>query len=459
MSSRALQANHLRTLRPSTSQPLLVGNLLWITKAYSSDHRASAQLFADAEREESEQSHPSPRGSILPGTEKHANWTGDESMEDAVLRMLMDKYKPLRTGTIQTAEEKLRRSTPQISLPPGLASEAQDASPHPPTYRVGEPLLPAVEGHKPWLTTFKAPSHATSSVRYGRFPASATGPSRSTPADPDDERMRKKDRDAKKRSQIAGRITQAKESTLDYRLGIKTPHGSTPVHVPRNPVSMKGWAGLIEERIERARLEGHFRSIKGRGKPLQRASDENNPFIAREEFLMNRIVQRQGAAPPWVDAQGELEAAISTFRAVLKQSWIRRAVRMLTLSLRPIEDFTLADARALIDAEWEAREEAYHESALAEINSLVRKYNTLAPYAVRRPYYVRSVELRKAYEESGEEILQELAGQLRTASASRQRSGSPHEEEDCDGGRLRDEEAPGAVLGLRDLLRRWLRWR
>ena len=32
--------------------------------------------------------------------------------------------------------------------------------------------------------------------------------------------------------------------------------------------------------------------------------DESNPFIAREEFFMNRIVQRNGAAPPWVEVQG-----------------------------------------------------------------------------------------------------------------------------------------------------------
>jgi len=30
---------------------------------------------------------------------------------------------------------------------------------------------------------------------------------------------------------------------------------------------------------------------------------ERNPFIAREEFLMNRMVQRNGAAPPWVELQ------------------------------------------------------------------------------------------------------------------------------------------------------------
>lgn len=33
------------------------------------------------------------------------------------------------------------------------------------------------------------------------------------------------------------------------------------------------------------------------------SDDERNPFIGREEFLMNRIVQRNGAVPPWVELQ------------------------------------------------------------------------------------------------------------------------------------------------------------
>ena len=42
------------------------------------------------------------------------------------------------------------------------------------------------------------------------------------------------------------------DSTLDYRLGLK----GTAGHVRRpNPVSMKGWASLVEDRIEvRARV-------------------------------------------------------------------------------------------------------------------------------------------------------------------------------------------------------------
>jgi len=172
---------------------------------------------------------------------------------------------------------------------------------------------------------------------------------------------------------------------------------------------------------------------------------------------MNRIVQRQGAAPPWVEIQGELEAAVASFRSVLKQSWVRRAVRMLTLSgSRPsLRELSLAEARALRDEEWEARERAYHESALEEVNALVRKYNALAPYAVRRAYYVRDVELAREYEESGEDILRELGGRLRGSASGAGREIDDEGHEVTFGGVL----SPGPVLRLRDLFWRWFRGR
>ncbi|KAH9968156.1 hypothetical protein BC827DRAFT_1122268 [Russula dissimulans] len=445
------------------------------TRNHNVDHRASSKLFADAEREErmSQAGTPSPRLAV-PGrtASEHPNWTGDERVEDVVLRMLVDKYKPLRTGALQTAEEKLRRAPPQVTVEqPATSLMAASEGPsttlssHPQVHRVEEPLLPAVEGHKPWLTTFKVPSHATASIRYGHIPAVGSASSVEIPArrsaqngQADDDRGRRKERDAKKRSEIAGRLTRARESTLDYRLGISKSGG---VQARPNPVSIKGWAGLVEERIERARLQGHFRTIKGRGKPLQQDGGERNPFIAREEFLMNRIVQQQGAAPPWVEIQGELEAAVASFRSVLKQSWVRRAVRMLTLSgSRPsLRELSLAEARALRDGEWEARERAYHESALEEVNALVRKYNALAPYAVRRAYYVRDVELARAYKESGEDILRELGGRLRGSASGAGSLGRREIDGEGDEVTFGGVLSPGPVLRLRDLFWQWFRGR
>jgi DnaJ family protein C protein 28 len=89
--------------------------LSWTTRSHNVDHRASSKLFADAEHEERTGGVTPTRTGIHRGaTSDHPNWTGDESIEDAVLRMLVDKHKPLRTGTIRTAEEKMHRAPPQI---------------------------------------------------------------------------------------------------------------------------------------------------------------------------------------------------------------------------------------------------------------------------------------------------------------------------------------------------------
>lgn len=85
---------------------------LWTTRSHNVDHRASSKLFADAEQEERTSVTPAQTGIHRGTTSEHPNWTGDESIEDAVLRMLVDKYKPLRTGTIRTAEEKMHRAPP-----------------------------------------------------------------------------------------------------------------------------------------------------------------------------------------------------------------------------------------------------------------------------------------------------------------------------------------------------------
>jgi len=223
---------------------------------------------------------------------------------------------------------------------------------------------------------------------------------------PVDDRARRLENEQMRKAQQAGRLSQARESTLDYQMGIKHAGGSKGMGRP-NPVSVKGWTNLVEDRIERARQLGLFKVVKGRGKPLIRSTDEQNPFIAREEFLMNRIVQRNGAAPPWVEIQGELEPAVVTFREILRQSWIRRSIRMLVLSHPDpylLSKLTLDDIKARRDSEWVQKEKSYHETAIAELNELVRKYNGLAPYIVRKNYYIREVEIDRLYNDCAEEI-------------------------------------------------------
>ena len=314
---------------------------LFLTPSYRRcrhDTSASAKLFEDAKREEQEESREIERRrqttSALLNSQGGRNWDGDEPIADAVLRMLVDKYKPLRSGSITTADEKLSKSAPtvrvgDISFDSSLSSleVTQEGVPiasnrplacpniDPSKPLKDQPLLPTVEGHRPWHTNFTAPSHATASVRIGNIE-----PVRSGPPPTLDEKTRKKEKENRRRFQTALKLEGAKESVLDHRLGIKQQK-----RTQANPVTMKGWRSLVEERIEvclavcvtiprsfsfysrsfmkNARAQGSFNYIKGRGKPMVISSDEKNPFIEREEFLMNRIVQRNGAAPPWVELQ------------------------------------------------------------------------------------------------------------------------------------------------------------
>ncbi|KAG9118812.1 hypothetical protein FRC07_006490 [Ceratobasidium sp. 392] len=389
---------------------------------------ASVKLFADAEAEEREQadrrSKPSQADILM---SKHENWDGDERVQDTVLRMLMDKYKPLRTGQIQTADEKIKGSLPQISSKPitqagensgwtGLESAIiyggsfTESSPAPSP----EPMKQEVSGEPlpPWLVTFKVPSHAQASIKLGNFvstPPRLVTPSpfaKTSSSDPLSARSRAERKAEKRFAEGAGRLDRARDLTLDYRAGMHGQEGGGG-RVRPNPVSMRGWNALIEEKIQHAQATGAFNKLEGRGKPFKRTADEMNPFVAREEFLMNRIVRKNDAAPPWVELQKDAEKAALHIRELLLSGWTRRALRMLSLShsTSALEDLTPDAATRLRDVEWERQEEKFHDAAIRDANDAIRRYNTVAPYAVRRPLLTRQAEMARCYASAGDLIV------------------------------------------------------
>lgn len=130
---------------------------------------------------------------------------------------------------------------------------------------------------------------------------------------------------------------------------------------------------------------------------------------------------------------------------------------MLTLS-RPavlLPKLSLEDVTSWRDAEWEARERAYHDTAIGEINSLVRKYNGMAPYAVRRALYTLEDELSRAYRESGEDILRGIAERVNeqpTSNTSPATTGSEDEQSRVHA----DGNSGWATVRIRDVLRQWI---
>lgn len=132
---------------------------------------------------------------------------------------------------------------------------------------------------------------------------------------------------------------------------------------------------------------------------------------------------------------------------------------MLTLSRTPSELLSLTqdDFKALRDSEWETRERAYHDVAISEVNSVVRRYNGVAPYPIRRPLYDRSTELKRVYEGGAEEILK--AVRRRVAEGSVGASGASFLwDEEGDGGigtRGGHGGIPVRSFGLWEMIRSW----
>ena len=129
-------------------------------------------------------------------------------------------------------------------------------------------------------------------------------------------------------------------------------------------------------------------------------------------------MQRNGAVPPWVQLQNELEDALDAFRRVMRESWVKSATRGISSRLPSPSSLSsnevgssvpsLESIQAYRDQEWEKREAAYHNAAIKEINSLVRKYNGMAPYAVRRAVYTVEGERERMYGEVARDVWENL---------------------------------------------------
>ena len=104
------------------------------------------------------------------------------------------------------------------------------------------------------------------------------------------------------------RVFSAYERTLDYKSGNRsTGGGGVGISLPPEEEldefgggggdegaemagQMRVWEGFIEEKIKKARKQGLFRNVQGRGKPLPKDEAQGNPFISRNDFLINRLV-------------------------------------------------------------------------------------------------------------------------------------------------------------------------
>lgn len=426
-------------------------------------------------------------------------WTGEERVQDTILRMVMDKYKPLRLPhdpEKNPADEKIKAGiqTPSSSLSPTTSSSGDGeegfqlfAEPGTSGDHEDGRKLPKTPDAKPWRAVYVRPAHLMGgkaaeefqpSIYYGQFlqSSSSSAPTssdirtklKSVGINPstvpvDDPKALAKLRSSIATAQRRGKLLRARESVLDYQLSLPRQEmkGDEVSDVSSNLQLQlghaQGWDSVIEKRIKQALSSPGFRENKLRGKPIQRDMEEKNPFLAREEYFMNRIVKRQGAAPAWVELNMELESEVSGWKGRLDDGWIRRASRMITTSstladgleafpldttieANPDKDSgTWIDGKQILlpqpttpgsqrlldvasryrDAEWEARESSYHQIELKRLNDLIRKHNHLAPFTARKGLMVLDIELTNMYARTLPKLVFEISSILRSKMEGR----------------------------------------
>ncbi|OXG35208.1 aarF domain-containing kinase [Cryptococcus neoformans] len=391
----------------------------------------SAKLFADAGAEEKVTSNASNRDHLR--MTQGPVWTGDESTTDAVLRMLVDAHKPLRDkGGVKhnAADEKIKGWMKRLQLEPRLSP-----GPSSPPEEAQEIALESVEKenphrtkipphlHRPWHATYTGESRTAEApkVKYGAFINKRTDGDSLTnllelqlPPNADG-KTRAKVKAARKSSMLVGRMDKAREGALDYKLGLgvddtymvetgeegqtfkgnRQIKGSSVLGAQRGSASgMKAWAGLVEDRILRAREAGFFKNASGKGKPIVADPEARNPHIERGELFMNRIIKRQGALPPWIELQNLLDSNLRSFRATLLTTYKTQLVRNVisTNALHPLPPLHTIPDR---DEAWEAREFKFHQENVKQINDLVRRMNAQAPSPARRHLITLEGELNK----------------------------------------------------------------
>ncbi|KAM7208158.1 protein of unknown function (DUF1992) domain containing protein [Naviculisporaceae sp. PSN 640] len=321
-------------------------------------------------------------------------WTGEESPEDAVLRMLDDARKPLS---------------------PSLRAKSKIPSPtqNPVDMRLKK---------SPNLS----PGHRLSSARE-----KAQAYAASTPEDT---------------------IGLTPEERDELRREFRERFSPNARAVMPNTIS--GLAALANERIEDAIARGQFKNIP-RGKGVERDTRADNPFIDTTEYILNKMIKRQEMAPPWIEKQQELVKAVRLFRSRLRADWTRHAARMIAsgggsleeqmrrakayaraeevhnprkrnsegisvpsnvtddvvmLRLRQQEqqeaekviaekgdDDIVPAVRPFRDPDWEAHERSYMELAVANINAITRSYNLMAPELAKKPYFSLERELNSCF--------------------------------------------------------------
>ncbi|KAI0809809.1 hypothetical protein GGR55DRAFT_689481 [Xylaria sp. FL0064] len=360
-----------------------------LAKVQDADFRSQhAAAFSEVEM-------PAKAGQGTRITATSQPWTGQETTEDAVLRMLTDAHKPL--------PRELR----------------------------GRPNIPELRPiHMRLRQRSKlSPTHRAANARDRASMYAGLGLKESEEQLSDKERAARRD-EFRERFEPGARVM---------------------------PTTVAGLASLANQRIEDAIARGQFKNIPRGKDAAERDRRADNPFVDTTEYILNNMIKRQEIVPPWIEKQQELVKAAHTFRGRLRNDWKRHAARLIaskggsleaqmeravqyakaeklynprtndvervTIPTNVTGDVVMVKIRQQAstgtsesqtvesseteseeytwelfrDPDWLKTEKSYLELSINNLNALTRSYNLMAPELAKKPYFNLEKELNNCY--------------------------------------------------------------
>lgn len=135
--------------------------------------------------------------------------------------------------------------------------------------------------------------------------------------------------------------------------------------------------GEVERRIREMRDSGALHGLTGEGRPLA-GDDAGDPAT----WAARRVMQNAGAAPVWVDLRKDIEARTKRIRVRLHshRQWLHDRTRLIA---ELPADRIIEATHATIVRDTRVRTEL--ETAIGEVNALVRRYDLIVPAAMQLP--------------------------------------------------------------------------
>ncbi|KAF2164638.1 hypothetical protein M409DRAFT_25033 [Zasmidium cellare ATCC 36951] len=393
---------------------------------------ADASFRSDNASAFAQVSMPASAGKGTRETAAARPWTGNESIEDASLRMLNDSHKPLRVAAkVPSVRGPSRVDTGRPKSKPGTGVRLANARDRSSVYSYANEQEGLTDEER---EKFRREMKARFQPGARAVPATIQGLSSLA-----NERIE----DAIARGQFKNLPDRGKKLERDYNAN--SPFIDTTEYFMNKIIKKQEitppWIEKQQEVIStantfRRRLRADWkrhvsRMIASRGGSLKSQMKLAEEYAFAESFenpqkqleTINRVDDKGHMSqitisgefrPPPADNTAVIEEEINVTEQTFNDDG----------SLEPHQEeevkasneqrsFTQAPppqpprrptVRPFRDPQWEATERSYHDLAIKNLNSITRSYNLMAPDLAKKPYYILSRELRSCFADVAPEV-------------------------------------------------------